>query len=384
MNLGDLTPDAFLRDYWQKKPLLVRGAVPGMAELQTPDDLMDLAAEEDVTSRLVLEDGGDYPWELKYGPFPRSTFRQLPKAKWSLLVQEVDRLLPEVADLLERFRFIPNWRIDDVMVSYAPAAGGVGAHIDNYDVFLIQGHGRRRWRINHTPVQDEVLVPDLDVSLLAGFEADAEWELEPGDLLYLPPRIAHEGVALGPCMTFSVGFRAPSHLDLVTGFLDHVATTLDPDTRYADPDLTPQDPPGEITADALARVRAVLHGLLDDPETLHAWFGQYMTEPKRGSYALPPDEPFTEDDLRATLADGAVLQRSAVADFAFIRHDDGTATLFVAGTAYPLDTTLADAAPLLTGTATLDNATLAPHLDESTFAALVLDLVNEGVLIPLA
>ncbi|HET6567122.1 MAG TPA: cupin domain-containing protein, partial [Rhodothermales bacterium] len=256
--LGGLSPADFLAEYWQKKPLLVRGALPDFESPVSPEDLAGLACEPDVSARLILERGGDYPWQLRHGPFDEQDFADLAPTHWTLLVSEVDRWVPEVAALLDRFRFIPSWRIDDVMISYAPAEGGVGAHVDNYDVFLLQAKGQRRWQIGAGPVQEENLVPDIDIRMLRDFEPEEEWLLAPGDLLYLPPRIAHHGVAVGDCMTYSIGFRAPSYQDILTGFLSYLAEQVDPLARYSDPDLKPQLHPGEIGPSALGKVRALL------------------------------------------------------------------------------------------------------------------------------
>ncbi len=377
--LGDLTPEAFLRDYWQQKPLLVRGALPGFTSPLTPEELAGLACEDDVAARLLLEKGGAYPWEMRFGPFDPDDFAALPPTHWTLLVQEVDRLVPAVADLLDAFRFLPNWRIDDVQISYAPPHGNAGAHLDNYDVFLLQGLGRRRWQTGHTPIpeDEETFVPDLDVRILQHFEPDAEWVVEPGDLLYLPPRFPHYGVALDDCMTYSIGFRAPSHAEIVEGFLAHVAEQIDPAARYGDPGLARPEEPGLIDPEALAKVRAVLHNVLADDAVIDRWFGRFVTEPRRSFVPLPLDEPYTPDVLAAALAAGARLRRSAVAYFAHLDHDDG-ASLFACGAEYRLDDTLAFAAPLLTGAAPLTPETLSPYLDDPAFAALLAELVNEG------
>ena len=380
--LGDLTPEAFLRDYWQQRPLLVRGALPGFTSPLTPDELAGLACDDDVTARLVLEQGGNYPWEMRFGPFDPDDFAALPPTHWTLLVQEVDRLVPAVADLLDAFRFLPNWRIDDVQISYAPPHGNAGAHLDNYDVFLVQGLGRRRWQIGHRPLSEdeEVFAPDLDVRILQHFEPDAEWIVEPGDLLYLPPRLPHYGVALDDCMTYSIGFRAPSHAEIVEGFLAHAVELVDPAARYDDPGLSPPDEPGLIDPEALARVRAVLHTILIDVGVLDRWFGRFVTEPRRSFVPLPLDAPYTPAALVAALTDGARLRRSAVAYFAHLTHDHG-ARLFACGTEYELDAALAFAAPLLTGAAPLTRATLSPHFANPAFTALLADLVNEGYLV---
>ncbi|MDZ4701735.1 MAG: cupin domain-containing protein, partial [Rhodothermales bacterium] len=290
--LGGLSLEAFLEIYWQKKPLLIRGAFPGMVTPVSPEELMDIACEDDADARLVLERGGDYPWQLLHGPFEEN-FYDLPETHWTLLVQEVNRYVPAVATLLDSFRFVPNWRVDDVMVSYAPPQGGVGAHIDNYDVFLLQGHGHRRWEITREPVDDDAILPDMDVSVLAHFEPDEDWVLGPGDMLYLPPRVAHRGTAIGNCMTFSIGFRAPSFADVVTGYIDHVADRFTPLDRYADPDLTLPTHPGEITPMVFAKMRAVVFDALGDSAAFDTWFGRFITEPRRGNYPPPPEEVYS-------------------------------------------------------------------------------------------
>lgn len=377
--LGGLSPEQFLQEYWQKKPLLVRGALPGFTSPLAPEELAGLACEEDVESRLIMERGGEYPWQLRHGPFDEEDFAALPETHWTLLVQEVDRLVPEVAQILDYFRFIPSWRIDDVMISYAPEGGGVGAHIDNYDVFLLQGKGHRRWQIGAEPVVEETLVPDLDVRILADFTPAEEWVLGPGDMLYLPPRFAHAGVAMDDCMTYSIGFRAPSYEDLFSGFLTHVLEQLGPLDRYGDPDLRLQDNPGEISREALARIRKIFHTFVTD-EAIDRWFGAFVTEPKRGYNALPLDTPYTPDELVEAIEQGVGLVRNPGTRFAYVRHENGDVSLFVNGEAYVLDAPFAFVAPLLCGPEPLTAGALAPHTGARDFVVLLTDLVNEGFL----
>ncbi|HEX7070631.1 MAG TPA: cupin domain-containing protein, partial [Rhodothermales bacterium] len=317
---GGRSPAEFLSEFWQKKPILVRGALPGFQSPISPEELAGLALEEEVSSRIVQPEGGAYPWQLRYGPFEAEEIEELPEAGWSLLVQEVDQWHSEAARVLDYFRFIPNWRIDDLMISYATPGGGVGAHIDNYDVFLIQGMGRRRWEIGLDPVYDEVLVPDIDVRVLADFSPDAEWILEPGDMLYLPPRIPHNGVALDACMTLSVGFRAPSQSELIGGFMGYLAQTMDPTARYADPDLQPTSDPGLLPLEVVESLRRSLLAHVDDAEAFRSWFGCHVTEPKRGSYAVPPDEPWERETLLKALEDGGEMVRRSLGQFVHIDH----------------------------------------------------------------
>ena len=379
--LGDRSPREFLDTYWQKRPLVVRDALPDFESPLSPEELAGLACEPGVDSRLILKEGGDHPWELRDGPFEPDAFLDLPETHWTVLVQEVDRLLPEVGGLLDRFRFLPDWRLDDVMVSYAPTHGTVGPHIDNYDVFLLQGLGHRRWKIGTEPVDDEEIVPDLDVRILADFEAEEEFVLGPGDLLYLPPRVAHHGIAEDDqCMTYSVGFRAPRHQALVGDFFQEAMERLDPDARYSDPDLTPVDHPGEIHEAARQKVRRLLRNLVADDAPIDRWWGRYLTRPSRDRSAAPLGTPRSADALAEQLEQGIGLRRGPVSRLAFIEHDDGTATLFANGEAIDLDANQADAAPLLTGRQHIPADALTPHLDDPAVRALLTRLVNEGLL----
>ncbi|MBW8728267.1 MAG: cupin domain-containing protein, partial [Inquilinus limosus] len=251
-------------------------------------------------------------------------FGKLPAKDWTLLVQGVDLWEPEVAALRERFRFVPDWRLDDVMVSYAPAGGGVGAHVDQYDVFLLQGLGRRRWRIGGAAETRPAWVPDQPLKLLADFQPAEEWVLEPGDMLYLPPGWAHDGVAEDDCLTFSIGFRAPSLAELAGRFAAAVADAEDEERRYADPDLAPPANPGEIPEAAIERVRAYLTERLDDRRFLAGWLGGLLTEPKDEREAPPP---------RKRRPAGA-LRRAIGSRLAFARDGKGI-TLFADGEAYP-------------------------------------------------
>ena len=277
--LGGLTARDFLRDYWQQKPLLIRQAIPGFESPISPDELAGLSLEEEVESRLVLEHG-ERPWELRRGPFAEDAYQNLPERDWTLLVQAVDQFVPDVAELLEQFRFLPSWRIDDVMVSFATPGGGVGPHFDNYDVFLLQGHGRRRWKIGQMCDGDSALLPHADLRILADFQQTDEWVLEPGDMLYLPPRLAHFGIAEDDCMTYSVGFRAPSAAEVLTHFTDFLAQFLPDEERYSDAGAAPVSDPHQIQHDALERLKSLLSEHMSDERLLLTWFGQFMTEPR--------------------------------------------------------------------------------------------------------
>lgn len=253
---------------------------------------------------------------------------------WTLLVQAVDHHVPDVAALIEPFRFIPNWRIDDVMVSYATDGGGVGAHFDQYDVFLIQGLGRRRWRVGQHCDESSELLPHDDLRLLAHFDATDEWVLEPGDMLYVPPGIAHDGVAIGnDCMTYSIGFRAPSRAELLGAYVDDLLVEMNDDDRYADPGLKAQTNSGEIAPEALAGLHAMITEKLADRTAFARWFGEYNSTPKYPDMDWRPEEPVTLEALREALAGGAVLIRNPASRFSFVREDGGI-LLFVDGESF--------------------------------------------------
>ena len=252
--LGGLSPKNFLRDYWQKKPLLVRGALSGFQGLLTRSDLVELACRDDVQSRLVMQQNAE--WQVRHGPFVPANFSRLSKKTWTLLVQDVNHFLPAAHDLLLRFNFIPHARLDDLMVSYAPKGGGVGPHFDSYDVFLLQGMGRRLWQISAQ--QDNSLVADAPLKILRNFYPEQEWVLEPGDMLYLPPGYAHNGVAQDDCMTYSIGFRAPSYQELATQFLVYLQDHITIDGMYRDPDLALQPHPAHISSAMLRQASGAL------------------------------------------------------------------------------------------------------------------------------
>ncbi|MEO8161592.1 MAG: cupin domain-containing protein, partial [Arenimonas sp.] len=234
--------DEFLRGYWQKKPLLIRQAFPGYEAPLTPEDLAGLACEESALSRLVQYERKTDAWTVRSGPFDEAEFPRLGDRDWTLLVQDMDKWDADVRALLDRFRFLPAWRIDDVMISFATPGGSVGPHVDQYDVFLLQAQGRRRWQVDVDPQAPRGFRPEVELKLLQEFTASNEWVLEPGDMLYLPPGVPHHGEAIDACMTFSIGMRAPSRAELLVDLVEELAASLPEESRYADPDLAePRD-----------------------------------------------------------------------------------------------------------------------------------------------
>lgn len=288
--LGGLTPAQFLAEYWQKKPLLIKNAIPNFNGLLSPEELAGLACEEGVQSRIIEEING--VWHAKHGPFDDEDFAALPeqtdpKHRWTLLVQSVNHYLPEASQLLQQFDFIPHARLDDLMVSYAPDGGGVGPHFDSYDVFLLQGQGKRLWRISEQT--DLSLVEGAPLRILKNFDTAQEWILEAGDLLYLPPHLAHWGIAVAhnnvDCMTYSIGFRAPKNQELATEFLGFMQDQLNQEAIhiegiYQDADLSLQTHPAEISDTMVSKVSKTLQKIQWSNQDIAKFLGTYLSDPK--------------------------------------------------------------------------------------------------------
>lgn len=302
--LPKLDVDHFMREHWQREPLLVRGAFPGFADPLTPREVLALAGDEDVTSRLVRRRGAS--WSVEHGPLSMRRFKQLPRRGWTVLVQDTNRFSKAAEGLLARFDFIPHARIDDVMVSYAVPGGGVGPHVDSYDVFLLQGRGRRRWRISRQ--RDHAFVPGLPLKILERFAPDREWTLEAGDMLYLPPGVAHDGVAESECLTWSIGFRAPTDAELVAGFLDYLRDRVAPEGHYGDAGAAAARHPGAIPAALEDHVAKVLRSIRWSPRDVREFAGRFLTEPKAQVYFTPPRRPLSRTEfVRRAGASGLVL-----------------------------------------------------------------------------
>jgi 50S ribosomal protein L16 3-hydroxylase len=291
--LSGLTPSQFMKRHWQKKPLLVRNAIPGFVPGVGRSELVALAGQEGVESRLIVD--SPKGWKMKHGPFPKRSLPPFSQKKWTFLVQGVDLHDDGVHALLQRFRFVPDARLDDVMISYATDGGGVGPHFDSYDVFLLQAHGQRSWRIGRN--KDLTLQPDVPLKILQNFEAEEEFVLNPGDMLYLPPKYAHDGVAKGECMTWSIGFRAPQEgelaRELLLGLADEAFEGVG-EALYRDPLQPAVASPAAIPVSLAGFARQVLDKALKNPDLLDSLLGEYLTEPKAHVWF---DEAQTEPDL---------------------------------------------------------------------------------------
>ncbi|MEP2989374.1 MAG: cupin domain-containing protein [Parasphingorhabdus sp.] len=376
MKLNNFNPEMFLREYWQKKPLFIKNPWDDWRNPLEPDALAGLACEDDIESRLVVQN--NHGWQAEHGPLAESRFDTLGDRRWTLLVQAVDHYVSQVAALIQPFRFIPNWRIDDVMVSYAAQDGGVGPHYDQYDVFLIQGLGKRRWQIGSLCDENSKLIPNDQLKLLAEFEPKDEWDCEPGDILYIPPGVSHNGVALGrDCMTYSIGFRAPSKTDLLSHWVDEKPTDIE-DDRYSDTDLQLQANPGEILAETVDRLHKMVTSELADRDDFAEWFGRYNSATKYPDIDWTPENPMSAEELLDEIKTGQVLKKNPASRCSFIRRRPNALMLFVDGEMFECG---ADTAQLAEAICALDEIDF--PMDEassSNVIALLNLLYNQGSL----
>lgn len=323
--LGGLTTEEFLRDYWQKKPLLIRQAIPGFKGLLNPQQLIDLSCLEDAEARLVKQSRGS--WQLAHGPFNQAQMFKL-HGKWTVLVQGVNNVLPKAAELLKSFNFIPHARLDDLMVSFATRGGGVGPHFDPYDVFLLQGLGHRRWQISTQ--EDRTLIAGAPLRILEKFHLEQEWVLEAGDMLYLPPQCGHNGIAEDDCMTYSIGFRTPAYQELAEQFLVYLQDRICVDGIYADPELKLQKHPSEIGTAMLQQIANAIRKVQWDDEDTANFLGSYLSEPKPHIFFEAPARPMSESRFKQNLQ-----KRSIVLDLKTLMlcHDS---TVFINGESQPV------------------------------------------------
>jgi len=333
----------FLRDYWQKRPLLIRSAFPDFVSPMTPDDLAGLACEDGTLGRLIQYQREHDRWSVAHGPFAETVFSGLGQRDWTLLVQDVDKWDVDVRALLAQFQFLPRWRLDDIMVSFAAPGGSVGAHVDQYDVFLLQAHGQRRWLIDASESSSGVrpalaFRDDVEIKLLHEFHPTHDWVLEPGDMLYLPPNVPHHGIAETACLTISVGMRAPSVAELLGDYVDTFVADMDDSQRYTDPDLAPPCDPAEIDTAALARVRTALAALrLDDGDALGHWFGRFITTYRCANTPVADPDALPWEEVEPRLRSGQTsLNRHPCSRMAWRRAGGGAATLYACGQDYPL------------------------------------------------
>jgi 50S ribosomal protein L16 3-hydroxylase len=376
--LGNISREQFLKEYWQKKPLLIRQAYPDFQPILEADELAGMSLEEDVESRIIMEQGPDSPWQLLAGPLDENTFSQLPKDKWTLLLQGVDQWLPEAADLLQNFNFIPNWRIDDLMISFATDGGSVGPHYDQYDVFLLQAEGQREWRIGQMCSEQDDFLSETKLRILSQFNETQRWLLEPGDMLYLPPRLAHYGIAKGNCQTYSIGFRAPSHNELIQSLAQQLELSCNEDQRYSDPDLELQENSGLISPNAISKMREFLQQALDNSDLLADTLGKLMTGAKYPSLALENQYQGSEKECAEDfneLLQAIDIERDLQARFAFTEN-----CFYAGGQAYPINDNSQAMAKYLCQQRYYHGEKLTDFCKDSDNQQLLLSLFKQGYL----
>jgi 50S ribosomal protein L16 3-hydroxylase len=361
--------EGFLRDYWQQRPLMIPAALPDFEPALSADDIAGLACEPTAEARLVSGSMEHGEWRLRHGPFADRDFADLPERDWTLLVQDVEKHYPPLRSLMARFEFLPRWRIDDLMVSVAAPGGSVGPHADQYDVFLLQATGRRRWQIaGHF---DPEPLADCDLNVLRTFSPEQEWILGPGDILYLPPGIAHHGVALEPCMTWSVGMRAPSAADLLQALGEWLATERREGERYRDPGLRPGLRAGEIDGSTISALQRLLRSSFGSPEDFRQFIGEFLSRFRIPMEPAPPDRRLGPEAIAAALRDGERLRHNPWTRMVWIEANGG-AQLFAAGSVHrcPVETALRLCDPSRL-------AGIGPELPAAELE-LVTELVNQG------
>lgn len=337
--LGEISTNQFLREYWQKKPLLIRQAFPGFESPISADELAGLSCEPEVNSRVVIEKGGEHPWQAIHGPFDETFFAKMSESFWTLVVNDVEKYLPEFSEITDQFRFIPEWFLDDLMISWAADQGSVGPHVDLYDVFILQGSGSRRWQISTQTIDEDNYIPDIALRLLKDFSPEQEWIINPGDMIYLPPGVAHHGVSLGESISFSIGYRATSHHDLVNEFIAHITQDLPIQKTYQFSLHQEQKYSNEIEPDAIEQLRQALKEYLDPQHpSLASWFGRYVSDPKANYEHEELGDDFT---VMEQLADIDSVYRNPASRFAFIRNENYS-QLFIDGEEYTVSTKFAE------------------------------------------
>ena len=311
----------FLSEYWQKKPLLLKNALPGFIDFLSPEELAGLACEESVESRIVFNTPNK--WEVKNGPFAEREFTFLSEQDWTLLVQSVDHWVPEIKSLLQDTAFIPSWRVDDVMVSYAAQGGGVGPHFDYYDVFLVQGLGSRQWQLGKTCNSKTPLNTSSGLKILGDFIPDQTFELQTGDVLYVPAGMSHCGKAVEAGLCYSIGFRAPDVAELLAAYSHLANDTLPADLRYRDPVVEADAKPGEISSSTLQQVKVLMQHALDNEELLLQSFGCLMTEPRLPELLVTAEVELSPEQLIVHLQKGMQLSCNSASRFACHHRGDG-------------------------------------------------------------
>ncbi|UOB72273.1 cupin domain-containing protein [Pseudoalteromonas sp. APM04] len=375
LKINDLSEQEFLTHFWQKKPLLIKQGFSHFEDPLDANELAGLAMEDSIESRIVTNDNND--WQTHQGPF--EDFDLLKEENSTLLVQAVDHWHPEAAQLLEPFRFIPNWRIDDLMISFSTPNGGVGPHLDQYDVFIIQGEGKRHWRVGLPDPTLKQFAQNKKLLQVEAFEAVIDCILEPGDILYIPPGCPHEGYAVENALNYSVGFRAPNQQDLLSSFADHVIDTESGQKRYTDHNLVTRASKGELTNNEAGKVKHLIASMLEDDGLFKQWLGKTLSQPKHEMDLAPVEPAFTQDQIANELAEPDTIFERVGGTRAIYQQCENELLVSINGDNFTLPIGDIAAVKLLTDETEFNTNELANAQNSLVFVQMFTILVNEGI-----
>ena len=376
----NLSPEKFLAEYWQKKPLVIKNAFENFQDPISPEELAGLACEEEVESRLVFIENGT--WRLQNGPFIEQDFTSLLNKNWTLLVQAVDLWLPQTKKLLAEINFIPDWRLDDLMVSYATKNSGIGPHFDYYDVIIFQGQGQRHWQLGQNCNESNSLRKDNDLKILNEFIVSEEFTLECGDVLYIPPGVAHQGTSLDNSLSYSIGFRASSYAEIISQYAATICDEFTEDQRYSDPDLKPQNSSAEISKESIKRMQTLLLETLQNEKKIEQWFGRHLTQRKYSETGNIPETEIELEEFFTVLTNGLILEKHPAARYAFYQNKDST-SLFADGEVFKIVEENKASNSLLTELCDKNKQTInsLAYITQQDCIALLCKLYNQGSLI---
>ena len=374
LKINELSEQAFLNQYWQKKPLLIKRGFSDFKDPLDANELAGLAMEDSIESRIITNH--NQQWQSHQGPF--EDFEILTDEHATLLVQAVDHWHPEAAQLLEPFRFIPNWRIDDLMISYSTPGGGVGPHLDQYDVFIIQGEGKRHWRVGLPDASLKQFAQNKSLLQVEAFTAVIDCVLEPGDILYIPPGCPHEGYAIENALNYSVGFRAPNQQDLLSSFADHIIDTESGQKRYTDHTLALRDSKGELTQSEVDKVKTLMQALIENDNLFKNWLGNTLSQPKHDMDLAPEENPFSTAEIMQQLDSDVTFERLG-GTRAIYQCIGDELLLSVNGENYPLPLSDLEAVKQLTDFIEFDSSLLNSTTPSLDFIETFTTLVNEGI-----
>ncbi|MDN3377401.1 MULTISPECIES: cupin domain-containing protein [unclassified Pseudoalteromonas] len=375
LTINNLSEQEFLSQYWQKKPLLIKQGFTDFEDPLDANELAGLAVEESIESRIITNHNNE--WLAHHGPF--EDFELLTEQNSTLLVQAVDHWHPDAAQLLEPFRFIPNWRIDDLMISFSTPGGGVGPHLDQYDVFIIQGEGKRHWRVGMPDSKLKQFAQNNSLLQVEQFPAVIDCILEPGDILYIPPGCPHEGYAVENALNYSVGFRAPNQQDLFSSFADHVIDTETGNVRYQDQNLQLRESKGELTNTEANKIKQLLQSLLDDEHLLKSWLGNTVSQPKHEMDLMPPEELYSQAQVELLIADPDILFERLGGTRAIYQATDNSIIFSVNGQNYTLPLEDLTAVKCLTDQIQVTANELKSSKNSLLFIQTFTTLLNEGI-----